>query len=75
MTKKKLNEIKEKYGMQTLRNSITGEDFGLRLRTEDLIPELDAIVENPERNPVVGQRFYDPFGYEYFVYAPRDWFA
>ncbi len=74
MTKATMQSIADKYNMTILRQPITREAFGVMVETDDLIPELDAIVNEDKIAAVVGERYWLGDAYRYSFYCSTDWF-
>lgn len=76
MTKDELKTLQERYNMEFIRDSVTREGSGIFLVSDQLIPELDAIVENeeaPHPGMVAGTRELLVNKYHYKIYCPKTW--
>ena len=79
MKKAELKAIADRYEMGIIRQEITGLGVGLYLVTEEDIPELDTLTNNPafeKFGGVVGTKEYSPCDntHTYRVYCPANWF-
>lgn len=79
MKKAELKAIADRYKMGIIRQEITGLGVGLYLITEDDIPELDALANNPpfeKFEGVIATKEYNPYDntHTYRVYCPANWF-
>ena len=74
MTKATMQSISDKYNMTILRQPITREAFGVMVETDDLIPELDAIVNADSYAVPAVRELYGNDTYRYSFYCPTDWF-
>ena len=75
MKKAELKAIADRYEMEIVRHPVTDEFTCLFLKTENLIPELDEVVERTVFDNVKGIRElgFDGF-YRYRIYPPNNWF-
>jgi hypothetical protein len=74
MTKATMQSIADKYNMTILRQPITREAFGVMVETDDLIPELDAIVDEGDYTVSAVRELYGNDTYRYRIFCPTDWF-
>lgn len=79
MKKAELKAITDRYEMGIIREKITGAGVGLYLVTEEDIPELDTLANNPpfeKFEGVVATKEYSPCNntHTYRVYCPANWF-
>lgn len=79
MKKAELKAIADRYEMGIIRQEITGLGVGLYLVTEEDIPELDALANNPpfeKFEGVIATKEYSPCDntHTYRVYCPANWF-
>lgn len=81
MKKENMRAIAEKYDMEILRNPITREAWGLYLKTDREIPELDKIVANSNDhyyshgfNAIFAERWYSFGDVVYRIACPKRWF-
>lgn len=79
MKKAELKAIADRYEMGIIRQEITGLGVGLYLATEENIPELDTLANNPpfeKFEGVIATKEYSPCDntHTYRVYCPANWF-
>lgn len=79
MKKAELKAIADRYGMDIIRQEITGEGVGLYLVTEENIPELDTLANKApfeKFEGIIVTKEYSPCDntHTYRVYCPSNWF-
>lgn len=79
MKKAELKAIADRYEMGIIRQEITNLGVGLYLVTEEDIPELDRLANNPpfeKFEGVIATKEYNPCDNTktYRVYCPANWF-
>ena len=74
MGKAELMDIAARYGMDFIRDAFTRDGAGVWLRTEDAVPELDALLKT-DIAPCSGVCYRDSKGFIYHIFCPSDWIA
>lgn len=73
MTKAEIMKIAEAHNMDFIRENAVGRNYiGVWCYSNDLIPELDAIVEE-NKLPVTGERSLVGDEYLYRIFFPSTW--
>lgn len=75
MKRSEAKELQKKYGLEIMRNPVTGEAWGLRIDASEYIPELDDLAK-ADIAPCAMKPDYSlaPESVIYELVCPKNWF-